>query len=371
MKGRGDLLAYLKLLKKHRYLCGSIVLTFFLISVIISIVLTPVFVASVIIMPPKQDTGVSLSRDLAALDFGSLSKGKLGGSSSDLWVGVLKSQPLNDAIISRFRIKEVYKQPTIEDARDFLSVKVKIDKSRRDELITVAVEDKSPQLAAAMANAYVEELDIINKRSLMTSGRRMRVFVENRLKEAKEQLALMEEAIRSFQNISGAVKIDDQSRTIIEAVGDVKKNLMTREVELQTLLSYATHENPKVEMLKAEIKGFNDRLRELEKGTIGSGKFFIPTDKMSDIAVEYTKLLRDAKIQEHLVELLIQQYETAKIQEIKDTPTVEVLEWATAPERKSKPNKRKIVLKFTLLGILSALVLPLALEYAMNFRKQP
>lgn len=370
MKSRGNFSAYWKLLKKYRYLCCAVIFSFFSISIIISLILTPAFVASVIIMPPKQDTGGALGRDLSSFDLASLSKGKLGGYSSDLWVGILKSQPLNDAIITRFKIKEVYKQPTIEDARDFLSVKVKIDKSRRDELITVTVENESPQMAATMANAYVEELDTINKRSLMTSGRRMRVFVENRLKEAKEQLNLMEEAMRSFQNVSGAVRLDDQSRTIIEAVGEVKKNLMTREVELQTLLSYATHENPKVEILKAEIKGLQDRLRELEKGTTGSGKFFIPTGKMSDIAFEYAKLLRDAKVQEHLVELLIQQYETAKIQEIKDTPTVEVLKWATAPERKSKPNKRKIVLKVTLLGILFAFVLPLALEYSRDFRKQ-
>lgn len=368
MKSQGDLLGYWKVLKKYRYLSGIIVLCFFLGSVILSLVLPQAFEASVVIMPPKQESGSLLSKDLSVLDFGGLGRGKLGGPSSDLWIGILKSQPLNDAIITRFKIKEVYRQSTLEDARDFLAQKVKINKSKRDELITVTVEDKDPKMAAAMANAYVEELDNMNKKSLMTSGKRMRIFVENRLKEAREQLGIMEEALRSFQKSSGAVKLDDQSKTIMDAAGEVKKRLMMKEVELETLLSYATPENPQAEILNTEIRGLKNKMSEIETGKEVPGNLFIPTSRISDVAVSYAKFLRDTKVQENLVQFLIQQYETARIQEAKDTPTVEVLEWANVPERKSKPHKRKIVLGATFIGAILALGLPFVLEYLRGLR---
>lgn len=366
MKSQGDLLGYWKVLKKYRYLSWIVVLCFFFGSVIISLILPPAFESSVIIMPPKQESGSFLSKDFLPFDLGSLGKGKFGGPSSDLWIGILKSQPLNDAIITRFKIKEVYNQPTLEDARDLLSEKVKINKSKKDDLITVTVENKDPKIAAAMANAYVEELDNMNKKSLMTSGKRMRIFVENRLKEAKEQLVIMEEALRSFQKNSGAIKLDDQSKTIMDAAGEIKKQLMMKEVELETLLSYATPQNPQVEILNAEIKGLKNKMSELETGKEIPNNLFIPTSRISDVAVDYGRLLRDTKIQENLVQFLIQQYETAKIQEAKDTPTVEVLEWANVPERKSKPHKRKIVLGATFIGTIFALGLPFILEFLKN-----
>ena len=143
---------------------------------------------------------------------------------------------MRDAIISRFNLKELYDVETIEDARKALDKKVTIEKSK-EEIISVTVEDKYPNRAAQMANAFIEELDGINKGVVMTSGKRMRAFVEKRLKDVRIELAKAEEAVRAFQETNKAVKLDDQSKAIIEAIGMVKGQLMAKEVELQTLLS--------------------------------------------------------------------------------------------------------------------------------------
>src|SRR3990172_4270122 len=203
----------------------------------------------------------------------------------------------------------------------------------------------------------------------------MSVFVEERLKGAKDELRTSEEAIRGFHERNKALKLDDQSKAVIEAMGTVKGHLMAKEVELQTLLSYATPNNPQAEILSTQVKELSERLRELEEGKTNPGSpsqkdIFIPTAKIPNLSLQYARLLRDAKVQQTLYELLTQQYEMARIQEAKDTPTVQVLDEAKVPERKSKPSRRQIVMLATITAGFFAIFLAFFLEYIEKVRVQ-
>ena len=181
--------------------------------------------------------------------------------------------------------------------------------------------------------------------------------------------------MKAFQEGNRAVKLDDQSRAIIEAIGIVKGQLMAKEVELQTMLSYATPINPQAEILKTQVEELTEKLRELGEGKKSPGNpssqdIFIPTAKIPDLALQYARLLREAKVQQTLYELLTQQYEMARIQEAKDTPTVQVLDEAKVPELKSKPSKRQIVMLSTITAGFFAIFLAFFLEYVEKVRVQ-
>src|SRR3990170_5612514 len=202
----------------------------------------------------------------------------------------------------------------------------------------------------------------------------MRVFVEDRLKEAKVELTKAEETIKGFQERNRAIKLDDQSRAVIEAMGTVKGQLMAKEVELQTLLSYATPNNPQAEILSTQVRELRERLRELEEGKTNPDNssqkdLFIPTAKIPNLSLQYVRLLRDAKVQQTLYELLTQQYEMARIQEAKDTPTVQVLDEAKVPERKIKPRKRQIVMLAIVTAIFGGIFVSFFMEYIEKARK--
>jgi len=255
----------------------------------------------------------------------------------------------------------------MDDARNTVGGMIKVSKAK-EGIISITVEDKDPQRAATLANAIVDELDRFNKGIVTTSGRRMRVFVEERLKGAKEELRTSEEAIKGFQEKNRALKLDDQSRAVIEAMGTVKGQLMAKEVELQTLLSYATPNNPQAEILSTQVRELRERLRELEEGKINPDNpsqkdIFIPTAKIPNLSLQYVRLLRDAKVQQTLYELLTQQYEMARIQEAKDTPTVQVLDAATVPEQRVKPQRRQIVMLSTVTGIIFGIFIAFFMEY--------
>jgi len=357
------LLDYWAVLVRHRKLITLITVGAFLVSIVVSLLLPKTYLSRASIMPPQQDSTVA-SGLLSSLPFG-LGGGLLGlQTPTDLWVGILNSQSVKDSIIERFNLRELYGTETIEDTREVLDKAVNIEKSK-EEIISISVEDWEPERAASMANAFIEELDRVNRDAVMSAGKRMRTFVEKRLNEAKYGLAESENQLRIFQEKNKAVKLDEQSERTIEVIGTLKGELMAKEVAMKTLLSYATVTNPRVEILKAEIGELKGQLKELTEGS-GEGDIFIPTGDIPQLAVEYVRLVRDAKIQETLFELLTQQYELARIQEAKDSPTVHVLDVGKPPEKKYRPQRTLIVVVSTFMAGLCAVLASFIMEYTQK-----
>src|SRR3990170_3895087 len=370
-----NLLDYWRGLVKRKLIIGLIVIAAIIVSVIYALTLPPIYASTASILPPQEGGGAGGIISQLSGGLGGLAGSFLGGQTpAGQWMAILKSRTIKDTIIQRFGLMKIFEAKTMEEAIATLDGMVKISKSK-EEVISITAEDKDPKRAAALANAFVEELDRVNKGMVTTSGRRMRVFIEKRLNEAKIELTKAEELMKAFQEGNRAVKLDDQSRAIIEAIGIVKGQLMAKEVELQTMLSYATPANPQAEILKTQVEELTEKLRELGEGKRSPGNpssqdIFIPTAKIPDLALQYARLLREAKVQQTLYELLTQQYEMARIQEAKDTPTVQVLDEAKVPELKSKPSKRQIVMLSTITAGFFAIFLAFFLEYVEKVRVQ-
>lgn len=363
-----NLLDYWRVLVKRKGLLALIVGMAMAASVAVSLYLPKIYASTTSLLPPQDNSSGGLGM-IAQLPGGlsGLAGGLLGGeSTADLWVGILKSQTVLDAIVERLDLMRIYEAKTFEGARNTLRGSAQIKKSK-EGILSITVEDKDPNRAAQLAAAFVEELDRVNKSIVMTSGGRMRTFVEGRLDDVKVSLARVEEAVKAFQEEKGAVKLDAQSAAIIGAIGDVKGQLMAKEVELQTLLSFATPQNPRVGIVMAQLKELKEGLRGLEEGRGGASPssegIFIPTARIPGLALQYARLLREAKIQQTLFELLTQQYEMARIQEAKDSPTVQVLDVARVPEKRVKPKRTLIVLLSTFTAAFFGIFLIFFLEY--------
>jgi len=370
-----NLLDYLRVLVKRKLIIGLIVIAAIIVSVIYALTLPPIYASTASILPPQEGGGAGGILSQLSGGLGGLAGSFLGVQTpAGQWMAILKSRTIKETIIQRFGLMKSFEAKTMEEAITTLDGMVKISKSK-EEVLSITAEDKDPKRAAVLANAFVEELDRVNKGMVTTSGRRMRVFIEKRLNEAKIELTKAEELMKAFQEGNRAVKLDDQSRAIIEAIGIVKGQLMAKEVELQTMLSYATPANPQAEILKTQVEELTEKLRELGEGKKSPGNpssqdIFIPTAKIPDLALQYARLLREAKVQQTLYELLTQQYEMARIQEAKDTPTVQVLDEAKVPELKSKPSKRQIVMLSTITAGFFAIFLAFFLEYIEKVRVQ-
>ena len=227
---------------------------------------------------------------------------------------------------------------------------------------------------------YVDELDEFNRETAMTMGKRERVFLEERLKEVETLLSDAENSLRDFQEKNRTVSLSEELTQAIEAAALLKAEIVTREIRLNVIRKFATDENPMVKRLRSEIAEFKQGLHRIEYGKaekadqsppeFGAG-FSIPFAELPEIALELARLTREAKIQSEIYILLTQQYEQAKIAEAKDTPTVQILDEALPPERRSYPQRKKMVIVAGILSLFAGIGAAFLLEYVEGLRSRP
>jgi len=324
----------------------------FILACVVTLLMPNIYESTAKILPPQQEKG-GLGAMLGGMgDLAALAGISVGGGSGDLYVGMLQSRTIANAIIDRFDLMMVYNQEYRVNTYENLSKHVDVSLGKKDGIISISVEDNDPQRAADIANAYVEELKKLNVQFNLNNAGRERHFLENQLQLVKADLTKAEDNLKTFQEINKAIRIDDQATAIIEAISKLKGELASKEVELGVLLSSQTEQNPEVKMLRQGIAEIKEQVRKLEQSPAGkrvSDDIFITTSEVPDLGVQYARLMRDFKIQETLFELLTKQYEVAKISETKNMSTIQVLDLAQPPDRKSKPRRSLIVLIVTFL----------------------
>lgn len=366
-----DLLDYFSILSAYRRFIGIFVACAFVLSVAASLILPKIYAATASVFPPQRDGLLGSGMAGTRLESGA---GALAGSffgiksPADVWVGVLKSTTVRDALIEKFQLKERYGTRTMDETRKVLASKVSITKDK-DEIIHITVEDRDPDTAAGIANAFTEELDNVNRRTSMTQGKSARLFVGKRLEKVNADLKEAEEALRKFQEKNRAVKLDEQSKAIIETMATIKGQIISQEVKLETLLSYATHDNHLVQLLEREISELKGKLNEISGGGASKNRgAFVPIERLPALASQYASLVRDVKIQEVVYELLVQQHEMALIQEARDSPTVQVLDRAVVPDSRIKPKRTKMVFMYTLSAAILSVLIAFFTEYVKRVR---
>lgn len=366
-EGEINLLDLLIVLARQKKLILGVCAATFILVCIVSLLLPDIYISTSRILPPQQEKG-GLGAMLGDMsDLAVLAGLSVGGGSGDLYVGMLRSRSVADAIIERFDLMEVYDEKYRERTYAELNNHATFSLGKKDGIITVSVEDKNPQRAAAMANAFVEEIKRLNVRLNLGSAGRERAFLEERLAVVKEELRRAEEALKTFQEKNKAIKIDDQATAIIDAISRLRGELASKEVEVGVLLTYQTEQNAQVKILREAIGQLREQLRKLEHSPEGkqvTEDFFLATSEVPTLGIQYARLMRDFKVQETLFELLTKQHEMAKIREAKSTSTIQVIDEAVSPDHKSKPNRILIVFLATLAAGFMGVLLAFVMEYS-------
>ena len=321
----------------------------FVLSIGISLLLPNIYTGTARIIPPQEDQGLMAAMMGQIGGLASLAGGALGGgTSADLYVGIMKSEAVKDRIIDRFDLMQVYKQDYRVTTYKALDKRASIIAGKKDGIIVISVDDEDPQRAADMANAFVEELGQVTVDLNIAGAGQNRVFLEKRLAQSRADLTLAEEQLRSFQAANKALDVPEQAKVTIEGVALLRAQLAAQEVQLAGLRSRLTDNTQEVRDLRASIATMRHEVAKLE-GAGSSGA--IPSfGDLPGIGQEYVRLMREFKIQETLVDLLTKQYEMARLTEAKDVSTLQVLQEARAPDKKSKPKRALIVLMATVVA---------------------
>ena len=366
---------YAHVLVKHRWTIFKMVAIAVAITVLITLIMPKTFSASSSILIPESNDGFGLSALTGQIPFASLAG--LGGESVEAMslLAILASRNLNTSAVKKFKLDERWDSDFFEDAIIKLREK-SIYQIEDNGSIVIAVsfktgwfsnsddERNTSKLAANVVNFMVSELDRINKDLKSQWARNNRVFIEKRYDEAKIEIAELESRIRDFMEENGTVALEEQTKAAITTAAQIKSEIIVADVELRVLKSSLGILHPEVLKLQNRKVGFEIELKALKYGVISdddsleisrSLQIFPSFQEIPGLAVMSIRLERELEVQGEIFKFLTQQFEQSRIQEIRDTPTLQVLDIGIPIERRSSPQRALTVIMVFVLSLIVAI----------------
>lgn len=382
-QGEIDLLAYARVIWRHKKLIGIMFFCAVLGSAIMSLFMQKMYKSAATFLPPDTwFTGGEYLSGMGGTPFGVNAAGltmmgRKGGPRQDIYLSIMQSRILREGIIDQFKLKDYYRCTDIEKAIARLAGATKITTSK-EGLVVVAVIDKSPQMAADIANSYVINLERLAVQLGAGTISRQRQFIAEQLAKTEITLRESEDELKKFQEKYRAISMSQQSANALSAAAQIKGEVIAAEVQLEGLKGFAKESHPDVLRLNRRIKELKQQLGDAQyssgmelpsvEGLYDQSRkeIYLPVVKVPRLGLELKRLTRSVLVRETVYALLNQELERAKIAEVRDTLVVQVLDRAIPPIDRFKPSRKKIVLVSGFLSIVMGVSIAFALEYILK-----
>ena len=332
-----------------------------LVALGISFLIPPTYTAVTRILPPapQQSSSTAFAAQLGAL------AGLVGGVTNvknpvDQYVSLLKSRSVYDALAKRFNLKELYGARYNEDTYTEIENRTKILAGLKDGIISIEVQDHDPKRAAAVANAFVEELRNLSNSLAITEAAQRRLFFQAELEQTRDNLTRAELALRSSGVSAAALKTVPQSA--LEVLARLKAQITAQEIKLASMRTFMTESHPEFKVAIQELSALRAELLKAEQSN---------PSKVAGDGADYIAKFRDFKYNETLFELMTRQYELARLDEAREGAVIQVLDTAVPPERKSGPNRALITALAALITFFAAAIVVLVRRSFINMSSDP
>lgn len=308
----------------------------------ISLLLHNTYKATAIVMPPDRTTNAlsmigSSSGGAASIPGGALAALSLNKSPADLYVALLGSPGLEDDVVQRFGLQSSYHSRYRSQARKDLEGNTQVTSDSKSGLISISVVDKDPDRAAQIVNGYIDALNRLSSRLAITDAQRRNLFFEQQVAETKEHLNLAEEALKETQQKGGLVEPTGDARALIEFEGQLRAQIASKTVELESLRVTLADDNPQIQTAQRELQGLQAQANALSQKTGNSS--FSSRNGQTEASLDYLRKLRDVRYYESLFQLLSQNLELAKLDEARQGNIVQTVESASPPDVKNGPHR--------------------------------
>ncbi len=331
------------------------------LATLVAFLLPVRYEAKIVLMPPQQNSSMASALlgqvgNLGGLgSLTSLAGGLSLKTPADMYVSLLTSRTVEDAMIQRFGLMVEYREKRMSDTRKEFERRTTVVAGTKDGLIRVTIEDGDPKRAAELANGYVEEFRKLSASLAMTEAARRRLFFQNELQQAKDDLTASEEAMRKTQQSTGVLQIDSQARALIESAAILRGQVVAKEVQIQGMKSFAADDNPNLVLAKQQLAALQSQLEQIAGSRYDAGSdILLSKGKVTQSGMEYLRRFRDLKYRETVFELLAKELEIAKLDEAREGEIVQVVDAAVPPDRKSSPHRTLIIVGATIFAFLVA-----------------
>jgi uncharacterized protein involved in exopolysaccharide biosynthesis len=361
-----SLIDVLTQLAYRKWLIAKVTGIVVLAGVVLALVQPVLYTATTKIMPPQQTQSAAsmMIGQLTSAGGGSLAALAGGGlglkSPNEMYVGLLTSRPIADAIIQKFSLAKVYHAKDMTAARKGLADNTVVT-SEKNGFLSVSVTDKDKKRVAEMANAYTDQLRILTQTLAVTEASQRRLFYEEQLKQSKDALVAAELAFQQVQQQKGLVQLDAQAKAMIESLTALRAQAAAKQVEVQALRSYSTEQNPDVQLAERELTSLQAEEARLEQSNHSPGIAGLGLGNVPAAGLEYLRAAHELAYRQALFDMLLKQYDAARLDESKDAAIIQVVEPAIEPDHKSPQKRILILLIASFLGFFTGCFLALVI----------
>ena len=330
------------------------------------------------ILPPQGRGSSSVLSQFGGLaDFVGL---PTAATSGQMMIGILKGDSVVDAIIDKFNLMNRYSQDIRLRARSATIGNLETAEDNRSGIISIAFIDKEPQFAADVANAFVVELQKKLQEVSLADAQQRRNFFENQLKQAQQELNEAESEMINYQQSKGVIALESQAGEILASIASLRNRIAAKNVEISTMSSYAKRDNPRLKLLQTELDAMTRELRKLEeeqnktdysrrRTSTGEGDLLSSIGQVPELGIEYQRYVRALQFATAKYELMLRQYENARLSEASDLSTISILDYATPPDYKYGPKRARIAIMGTFIGFALSIFWSFLSEYLKALRK--
>lgn len=326
------------------------------------------------IMPPEQSSGsaammAALAGKALPPGVGALAASLFGmHNTGALFVDLLQSPTIQGHLIDQFDLQKVYRKRYRTDAAKKLAKRTEITEDRKSGVITIVVTDTDRQRARDMAQAYLEQLDVLLARVNTSTARRERLFIEQRLVTVQAELQKAQEDLSLFSSNNATLDIKEQTRAMVDSSAKLQAQLIVARGEVDSLEQIYTPDNVRVRVAQARVSELERALNKLggpanldiNDDHTANNELYPPLRQLPILGVRWANLYRKVKIHETVFDLLTEEYESARIEEAKSIPTVSVIDPPGWPEKKSFPPRMILISIFTALSLAATCLVLLA-----------
>ena len=315
------------------------------------------------IIPPRGGSGLSQLGGLGGIaDLIGLSSNS--AASTRMLIELLRSDSVADAIVERFNLMQELSTDIRMSARSAALGGLDAAEESRSGILSIAYISRDPKRAADMANAFVEELQRkLRELSVNDAQQRMRFF-ENQLMQSQQELNTAESDLINYQQSRGVIAFESQTGALLASINSLRNRIAAKNVEISTLSSYARRDNPRLRLAHSELEAMNRELRKLEEeqkkadkwGGSTSGDLLSSIGQVPELGIEYQRYMRNLRFATAKYELMLRQYENARLSEANDLSTIMIVDRATPPDFKYGPRRTRMVIIGTSAGFALGIV---------------
>jgi capsule polysaccharide export protein KpsE/RkpR len=263
-----------------------------------------------------------------------------GNTEFDKYLAILKSSTMTDDVIKKFGLKKEY---DLENTYYEKVVKMfisNLDLTVEDEgNLTISMYDQNPQKAADIVNYMISRLNEINTKLSTENARSNKEFIEKRYLENVNEINNLETDMQNFQEKYGVIAVPQQLEATVKGMAAFYAELAQKEIEYNVLKRTYGDNNPLVANASVTVQEIQNKINSLNGGKDQQGTNpLIPIKKAPALANKYLKIYQDLQIQYKILEFIQPLYEQARVEEVRATPSVLVLDKAGPADRKAKPK---------------------------------